>query len=319
MHKDVVIYLTLCYHVLAFLDGRFLVNFVESPFGYRFSLHYMVNKMRNFLFTLLLVLACSTYVLAQTNSRRSYDDFDTPNGVHVRTESVITTATLPPSKTVRLTAKAINAAGKTNVRSTSGLYMPRRNAMMTASKFLDGFTTGNTTIDSYIAKFGKDNNVDPALIYSVMHQESSFKPGAISNKGARGLMQLMPGTAARFGVTNIFDPRQNIEGAAKYLKWLLDKFDNDVSLALAGYNAGEGAVLKYGRQVPPYRETKEYVRRISDRYKLVRDPQTARNARTIKPSEVAIVKAEEPIPLTVYERNVSAVRLPDGRLQLVSQ
>ncbi len=279
----------------------------------------MVNKMRNFLFTLLLVLACSTHVLAQTNSRRSFDDFDTSNGVHVRTESVITTATLPPSKTVRLTAKAVNAAGKTNVRSTSSLYMPRRNAMMTASKFLDGFTTGNTTIDSYIAESGKRNLVDPALIYSVMHQESSFKPGAISNKGARGLMQLMPGTAARFGVTNIFDPRQNIEGAAKYLKLLLGMFGGNEKLALAGYNAGEGAVLKYGRQIPPYRETQEYVRRISERYALVRDPLTARTARTVTKTEVAMAKAEEPVPLTVYERNVSAVRLPDGRLQLVSQ
>lgn len=279
----------------------------------------MVNKMRNFLFTLLLALSCSTQVLAQTSSRRSYDNFDTPNGVHVRTENVIKTATLPPSKTVRPIAKAVNAAGKTNVRSTSGLYMPRRNAMMTPSKFLDGFTTGNTTIDSYIAESGKRNLVDPALIYSVMHQESSFKPGAISNKGARGLMQLMPGTAVRFGVTNIFDPRQNIEGAAKYLKLLLKMFGGNEKLALAGYNAGEGAVLKYGRQIPPYRETQEYVRRISQRYELMRDPQTVRNARTIKPNEVAMVKAEAPVPLTVYEWNVSAVRLPDGRLQLVSQ
>jgi soluble lytic murein transglycosylase-like protein len=152
-----------------------------------------------------------------------------------------------------------------------------------------------------------------------MHQESSFKRGAISPKGARGLMQLMPGTAARFGVTNIFDPRQNIEGGARYMRFLLNAFDGDVALALAGYNAGEGAVLKYGRRVPPYRETQEYVRRITQRYALMRDPETAHNARKLEPTEVAVVQAEAPAPLTVYERNVYAVRLPDGRLQLVSQ
>jgi len=282
----------------------------------------MVNKMKKFPFALFLALACSAHVLAQTKTpqRYSFDDFDTRNGVHVRVENVVTTSTLPPSKTVRLTSKSVNNAGNANVRPTSSVYIqPRGNAMMTASKFLDGFTTGNTIIDSYIAKSGKDNGVDPALIYSVMHQESSFKPGAISNKGARGLMQLMPLTAARFGVTNIFDPRQNIEGAAKYLKLLLNMFGGNEKLALAGYNAGEGAVLKYGRQIPPYRETQEYVRRISQRYELMRDPLTARTARVVTKSEVALVKAEEPVPLTVYERNVSAVRLPDGRLQLVSQ
>jgi soluble lytic murein transglycosylase-like protein len=157
------------------------------------------------------------------------------------------------------------------------------------------------------------------LIYSIMHQESSFKRGAISLKGARGLMQLMPGTAARFGVTNIFEPRQNIEGGTRYMRFLLNFFGGDVALALAGYNAGEGAVLKYGRRVPPYRETQEYVRRIGRRYALMRDPETARNAPTIKPAEVAVVQAEAAVPLTIYERNVFAVRLPDGRLQLVSQ
>jgi hypothetical protein len=78
-------------------------------------------------------------------------------------------------------------------------------------------------------------------------------------------------------------------------------------------------VLKYGRRVPPYRETQEYVRRIGQRYALMRDPETARRARSLEPAEVAAVQAEQPVPLTIYERNVFAVRLPDGRLQLMSQ
>jgi soluble lytic murein transglycosylase-like protein len=151
-----------------------------------------------------------------------------------------------------------------------------------------------------------------------MHRESSFKKFALSHKGARGLMQLMPATAARLGVRDIFDPRQNIEGGVKYMRILLNMFDGDVRLALAGYNAGEGAVLKYGRSVPPYRETQEYVRRISQRYALMRDPSTARTAPRVSRTQIAKLKAAEPPPL-VYEREISVVRTPEGKLRLVSQ
>jgi len=132
-------------------------------------------------------------------------------------------------------------------------------------------------------------------------------------------MQLMPGTAIRFGVTNIFDPRQNIEGGARYLRFLLDRFDGDVNLALAGYNAGEGAVEKYGWQIPPYAETQEYVRRISLRYSLLRDPNAALYARPVNRTQLSRLQAKDPTPLTIYERTVSIVRLPDGTLQLMSQ
>jgi soluble lytic murein transglycosylase-like protein len=152
-----------------------------------------------------------------------------------------------------------------------------------------------------------------------MHQESSFKSHAVSPKGARGLMQLMPGTAIRYGVTNVFDARQNIEGGARYMRFLLDHFDGDVNLALAGYNAGEGAVEKYGWQIPPYAETQEYVRRISRRYSLLRDPNAAVYARSISRTQLTRLQAKEPEPLTIYERTVSTVRLPDGKLQLMSQ
>jgi membrane-bound lytic murein transglycosylase MltF len=152
-----------------------------------------------------------------------------------------------------------------------------------------------------------------------MHQESSFKTRAMSNKGARGLMQLMPPTAVRFGVTNIWDPKQNIEGGARYIRFLLDLFGNDVTLALAGYNAGEGAVMKYGNSVPPYSETQEYVRRIGRRYSLIRDPEAAANATRLSKDELAAAKQKASAPLTVYEPSVFMARLPDGRLQLISQ
>ncbi len=182
---------------------------------------------------------------------------------------------------------------------------------------LSGFTTGDATIDSYILESGRRNSVDPLLLYAIMHQESTFKTRAMSNKGARGLMQLMPGTAQRFGVTSIWDPRQNIEGGTRYVRFLLDMFDGDVQLALAGYNAGEGAVMKYGYRIPPYSETQEYVRRISKRYDLIRDPMAFLSANSLTRDQLA--QRKESAPLTMYERSVYAVKLPDGRLQLVTQ
>ena len=228
----------------------------------------------------------ATTVAAQTYQ---IDNFDFPNAVKIQAQKVDSARVSGRTKRlVRLTSQPINPS-------------------------LGGFTTGNSDVDNLIVESGRRNSVDPLLLYSIMHQESSFKPRALSHKGARGLMQLMPGTASRFGVTNIWDPKQNIEGGARYMRFLLDLFSGDVRLALAGYNAGEGAVMKYGYRVPPYAETREYVRRIGNRYSMIRDPQALATASTL-PSE-----QKDPTPLNVYERSVFMTRLPDGRLQLVSQ
>lgn len=130
-----------------------------------------------------------------------------------------------------------------------------------------GWTTGNQRLDALIRQNGTKFGVDPYLIFCVMEQESHFNSRALSPKGARGLMQLMPGTAARFGVTRPSDPAQNVAGGTRYLKQLIGQFDGRVDLVLASYNAGEGAVLKFGRRVPPYRETRDYVKKISYRYR----------------------------------------------------
>lgn len=134
---------------------------------------------------------------------------------------------------------------------------------------LDGLSTGNAAVDAYIEEYSNLYNVDPLLIYAQMRQESSFNDRATSNKGASGFMQLMPDTARRFGVTNIYNPKQNIKAGVKYMRWLLDKFGGDPRLALAGYNAGEGAVTKYGNKIPPYRETQNYVAKIMSHYNLI--------------------------------------------------
>jgi hypothetical protein len=127
-------------------------------------------------------------------------------------------------------------------------------------------STGDAKLDELIAAAATRYRLDPRLIVAVMRQESSFNPRAVSPKGARGLMQLMPATAARFGVKDIHDPAQNIDGGARYLRFLLDNFNGNLELALAGYNAGENAVARYGNRIPPYRETMDYVQRISAHY-----------------------------------------------------
>lgn len=105
------------------------------------------------------------------------------------------------------------------------------------------------------------HRIDPLLVKAVILTESANRRWATSPKGALGLMQLMPDTARRFGVTDPYDPAQNIAGGARYLRWLLDNFNGNVTLALAGYNAGEGKVARYGG-IPPYRETQNYVRAV---------------------------------------------------------
>lgn len=126
-------------------------------------------------------------------------------------------------------------------------------------------TSGNVDLDLIIFRTGESEGVDPRFIHAVIWQESKYEPRALSHSGARGLMQLMPATARRFGCKNPDNAASNIKAGTKYLAWLLKRFDGDVKLALAGYNAGEGAVDKY-KGVPPYNETQNYVHKIVARY-----------------------------------------------------
>jgi len=286
--------------------------------------------MTRFPCVVFFLLLASFSAFAQDTSY-SFDNFDTSNDVRVYVEptkpasgirprrSTKTSASIKPASQVGPALTPVMDGSRSMIRTTSLSYDPIVSTATGSSSSLGDYTTGNGQIDGYLIESGTKNGVDPLLLYSIMHQESSFKSHAVSPKGARGLMQLMPFTASRYGVTNIFDPKQNIEGGARYLRFLLDQFNGDVNLALAGYNAGEGAVEKYGWRIPPYSETQEYVRRISRRYSLLRDPSAALYAPSLTGVQLAKLQAKQSAPLTVYERTVFSVRLPDGRLQLMSQ
>lgn len=145
-------------------------------------------------------------------------------------------------------------------------FIPRvstvRSGSTAAPRVAVGSPYPRATFYNEIAWASARTGVDEALIRSVIHAESAYRVDAISHAGAQGLMQLMPATARRFGVTDSFDAAQNILGGATYLKWLLKRYDGDMNLAVAAYNAGEGAVDRH-KGIPPYSETRTYVSRVS--------------------------------------------------------
>jgi soluble lytic murein transglycosylase-like protein len=155
--------------------------------------------------------------------------------------------------------------------STGRIETDASNEALNASarKTLGAYSTGDAAVDAYIIDSCQRYNIDPLLIYAQMYQESRFKPRAMSHKGATGLMQLIPATAVRFGVKDIRDPKQNIEGGVKYMRWLLNRFDGNLHLALAAYNAGENSVKRFNNQIPPYQETQKYVAKITTHYSQI--------------------------------------------------
>ena len=281
----------------------------------------------------LLILAILTLSVAASAQNRVFDNFDRAQGVNVY---------VPPQPEPKPVTRRVKRNGrwvvvtedplvKKTVSSrptqsvSDGLetrdrgYNPNGTRLsMGSSTHLKGFTTGVPSHDQFIVESSQRYRIDPLLIYAQMHQESSFKIRATSYKGASGLMQLMPATARRFGVTKIYDPQQNIDAGVKYMRWLLDTFNQDVALALAGYNAGEGAVMKYGWRIPPYRETQEYVRRISARYSMISDGRYVSTAPTTN-TNIAKVVQKEAAPLTVLEIAPVALRTSDGKMILVNQ
>jgi hypothetical protein len=274
--------------------------------------------MKKVLLCSVLLFLTAMATLAQTRTR-AFDNFDAERGVQVFAPRI---TPLTDTKTKPLVKKTAQTSPGVQNNSKSG-YVVKLTGFskveMSAGKNMGAFTTGDSQIDSYIVDSCVRYGIDPLLIYAQMHQESTFKLKATSYKGARGLMQLMPATAIRFGVRDIYNPQQNIEGGVKYMRWLLNSFGGNVALALAGYNAGEGAVMKYGNQIPPYRETQEYVRRITARYNEITSPNLARIVRKVSSVQAVKLERKESVPLTDYEKSIMTIKLPDGRMRLVNQ
>ena len=203
---------------------------------------------------------------------------------HVRPDAPTTTYAVPGAPAVRTT----------------------RQALPSASEAFEPLVLENAT------KLG----VRPDLVRAVIQVESAFNPRATSPKGAMGLMQLMPATARELGVVNAYDPAQNIRGGTMYLRQLLDRYEGNEELALAAYNAGFGTVDRYGRQVPPYNETQNYVKKVGD----AADTAPASSARTVasRPSRPAIYKTVEIIdgrPVTSY----TTVRPASGIYEIIER
>jgi soluble lytic murein transglycosylase-like protein len=163
-----------------------------------------------------------------------------------------------------------------------------------------------------VERAAAQHSLPPALLHSVIKVESNYNPSAVSPKGAQGLMQLIPATALRFGVSDVFDPADNIQGGARYLRYLLDLYHGDYPLALAAYNAGEGAVAKYGT-VPPYPETQNYLRLVARQLRESAPAAAEKPQPPAAPAAAAVAVAQDDT------RHVQAVVGEDGSLRYVSQ
>lgn len=170
----------------------------------------------------------------------------------------------------RLNKRQNTSCGATNVsRNASGLTTisirscePKPSAWPVSNAYTASRSAKKSQFNELIAQAAQRHQVDERLVHAVIQTESAYNANATSSAGAVGLMQLMPGTARQYGVTDRNDPSQNINGGTKYLRYLLDLFNSNMDLAVAAYNAGENAVMKHNNSIPPYPETRNYVRQV---------------------------------------------------------
>jgi soluble lytic murein transglycosylase-like protein len=219
----------------------------------------------------------------------------------------------PAKETMKVTSKAQAAAiapeAKTGLTPAVTVSAPPKVDAPATSTTPPTPSTPAPDVNRLIAEAASAYAVDPLLVWSVMGVESNFNSRAVSPKGAQGLMQLIPATARRFGVSDVFDPRQNIEGGVKYLRYLQDLFPSDLRLSLAAYNAGEGAVARFGG-VPPFRETVDYVEKVKRRY-LQAQPQTK-----AQPSDADLAASAQATAGEIVVRHIEQFTDAEGRLYL---
>jgi soluble lytic murein transglycosylase-like protein len=175
------------------------------------------------------------------------------------------------SDKARQIARRLDATGYYSRMSRAYKGYPHLRSKQSASLRRGSVSTGIDSANrqrfrSRLRQIARAHRLAPELLDAVIRVESGYEPSAVSPKGAMGLMQLMPDTAARFAIANPLDPVENMRGGARYLRWLMDRFDGELELVLAAYNAGEGAVERYGNRIPPYDETRAYVARVLQIY-----------------------------------------------------
>jgi hypothetical protein len=210
----------------------------------------------------------------------------------------------PPTKVYTEIQTSVTEDGQLFLTSDTVIVRPEVKAKtVTVPVVAPIESTGDNRLDNIIQTAAQKHQIDPRLILEVVRQESGFRLRAVSHKGAQGLMQLMPATAARFGVVNSYDPAENVNAGTKYLRFLLDTFNGDLELALAGYNAGENAVIRNNYKIPNYRETRDYVRSITARYRS-------------KFHQVTTTVAKKPEPPKIQRVPVMTLTAEDGRAVL---
>ncbi len=181
----------------------------------------------------------------------------------------------PPSMDYELLASTPVEAAKVLPPSSFQADLPQSETSIPTN-----LNSGSQVYHDVVNVAAEASGVESALLHAVITAESNYNPRAVSPKGAAGLMQLMPTTARRFGVSNLFDPAQNVRGGARYLAYLMGLFKNDFVLAVAAYNAGENSVIQHGNKVPPYPETRNYVIKVIDLYKRFARSKAGRKSET---------------------------------------
>ena len=246
-------------------------------------------------------MRCLCFILASAAATVAVAGSPSAAGTAERMVSVVSA----DQRTGRLVRSVVTTTGRSTPDKASKPVDP-----VAAPRVQPAPPVTTAAIADAVERAAAQHSLPAALLHSVIKVESNYNPTAVSPKGAQGLMQLIPATARRFGVSDAFDPADNIQGGAKYLRYLLDLYGGDYPLALAAYNAGEGAVAKYGT-VPPYAETQNYLRLVAHQLR------EAAPAVAEKPQPPA---AAVPAPVRVDDTtHVQAVVGEDGSLHFVSQ
>ncbi len=254
---------------------------------------------------LFTALALSAGPIPELESRSAQPAARIQQGVELRSESpsrpVLRRYEVREDASGRLVRVAVRSRNPSRISGKSQQAVPRQKVVQGRSG-QPARTSGRLDIRTLVRHAGRRHSVDPKLIHAVIRQESDYNPFAVSRKGALGLMQLMPLTARRFGVKDIFDPAENVEGGVKFLRHLLDRYDGDHSRTLAAYNAGEAAVDRY-EGIPPYPETEDFVERVSRFLAPGKDfvAGDEDDGHSGKPSRPRIVVYEEPSGLIRFE------------------